>query len=242
MKKRRIYTFIVLGLVLLNLNSVFAKRANTVGGKKKNVNDYSIPEEWKPYLNPKTREFWKEGNHTPDQGFLLFAKNPNSIKHAKLWLLRMETKAKILGLMQKTVEKAQAQMFRDGLLEDRYFEFQAKSKRKLVSKNFKKFKDLEFYFIFSPTCPHCKDLSKKMSRFPNVWPLQVGKGKLKNFQGMNKTVFANQETIKKYNPGGKVPVVVLFNKKIKKAIRLVGNRNIKDYVDAANGLLGGVKK
>jgi hypothetical protein len=42
-----------------------------------------IPEKWKAYLNPTTDVFWSEGNHTPDAGFLLFAKDP-TVENAKL--------------------------------------------------------------------------------------------------------------------------------------------------------------
>ena len=216
-----------------------AKRVNTTEGKK----NHNIPEEWKPLLNPKTNEFWKEGNHKPDDGFLLFAKNPTSIQYAKLWLLRMETKAKVLSQMQSTVSKAQAQMIKAGLMEDRYWQFKDLKKGKTDKRVSKKaLKKLDFYFLFSSTCSHCRSLAKKLVAIPNLRVLQVDDKKIINFNGLAKTDRATKDTIKSYAPDGIVPVVVIHNPKSNVLTKVIGNKPIGEYYLAANSILkGGVK-
>ena len=51
----------------------------------KGVSENRVSEDWKPYLDDSKAEFWKEGNHIPDQGFLLLLTN-RSLENAKLWL------------------------------------------------------------------------------------------------------------------------------------------------------------
>lgn len=238
MNKIAVFYLFTLLLLIVSIPTD-AKRVNTIEGKSKQ----DIPEEWKPLLNPKTNKFWKEGNHTPDEGFLLFAKNPTSIQYAKLWLLRMETKAKVLRQMQSTVSKAQRDMIKSGLMEDRYWQFSDLKKGNVNSRVAKKeLKNLDFYFLFNSKCSHCKHLAKKLAGFPNLRVLQVDENNILNFKGLSKTNRATKETINSYAPDGVVPVVVIHNPKTNVLTKIIGNKPIGEYYLAANSILkGGIK-
>jgi hypothetical protein len=231
---------IIIVMNLLFCPLVLSKRVNTEGNEIVTNKEETISSEWEPLLNPKTKEFWKEGNHIPDEGFLLFAQNPKSIKHAKFWLLRMETKAKILNQMQKTVEVAQKEMVEKGLMEDRYWQFEDLKKGLVNTRvTIDDLKQLNFYFLFSSTCPHCKGLAVKLKKIPKVRPLQVDNLKLMVFSGLEETTRATKETVRAYSPDGIVPIVVIHNPKTNVITKIAGNRPIGEYFLASHSLLKG---
>lgn len=227
-------------LILLSINNAFGQRFNTEYSIRKSVKD--VPKEWQDLLNPKTTRFWKEGNHIPDEGFLLLAKNPNNKEYAKLWLLRNEIKAKYLAMIQKTVDTAQKELFLEGKLVDRYYQFKDKAK-KSKKRNFSpkissnQLEKLNFYFIYSSTCPHCKKLAKTLTKIPGVLPLQVDNNKLLNFKGLAKSSRASKETLSNYAPDGVVPVVVIHNPKTNSATKITGNKPLDEYLFASSELV-----
>jgi hypothetical protein len=225
-------------VLFLNIANSGEKRVNTE--KKVTHSNPQVPLEWVDLLDPKTKKFWREGRHEPDEGFVLFAQNPESIKHAKLWLLRMETKAKILVKMQKTVDKAQLELFKEGLIEDRYWQFSDIKKGKLANRlPIKELEKLQVYFLFSSTCPSCHKLAKKLDKFKRVSPLQVDQKGLIDFANLPKTQRATNQTIQTYVKDGIVPVVVLHKVGSNSVMRLVGNNDQNTYMQAAMKLLNG---
>jgi thioredoxin-related protein len=235
---------IVLMIFIVN-SSAFANRANTLEGNNslakptekeisqsadrvKIPENFKIPDEWMPLLNPAHEEFWVEGNHKADAGFILFARNPTK-ENAKLWLIRMETKAKYLEVMMSKTAEAQKELVSEGLIEDRYgmvsnATFLPRSTprnnqvniKNLIKNGMGKISSVEMYFIFSPTCPYCEKMSESLSGFKNVQPLQVISGKLRDFKGLPKTTIATKETLEKYAPDGAVPVLVIHDPKSNK--------------------------
>lgn len=226
--------------LMLSVSSAKERRVNTSKGKVGNKpnKELKVPKEWSALLDPKTKEFWREGNHIPDAGFLLFAQNPDSTEYARFWLLRMETKAKVMNKMQQTIDKVQKDMVAEGLMEDRYWQFEDLRKGK-ISKRLAKneLKKLNFYFLFSSTCSHCKGLSKKLVNFPNLRPLQVDERRILNFNGLLESSRASKETIRMYTPDGIVPVLVIHNPKTNEVTKITGNRPLGEYYLAANSLL-----
>jgi hypothetical protein len=239
-------TTLVIILALITTTSwAFSFRFNTSGGNADVAK--SAPEEWKDLLNPKTNRFWKEGNHVPDEGFLLLAKNPTNKAYAKYWLLRNEIKAEQLTIIQATVDEAQRELFLEGKLKDRYYQF-GKGNRVTTKKtslplnqtpNLSKtdLKKLNYYFIFSSTCPHCSELAKKIKNLPDVRPLQADQKGIKHFAGLIQSSRATPETLSNYAPDGVVPVVVIHNPKTNAATKIVGNKSLEDYLAASAQIL-----
>lgn len=199
-----------------------------------------IPPEWVPYLNRATEEFWTEGNHRPDAGFVLLARNPSK-ETAKLWLLRMEAKARALTEMYGFVAEAQKELVRGGFMADRFPTSVARqgalpgkeAPKTQGSVTDKDLKELQFYFLFSPSCGHCAELAETLIPFPNVVPLQVTEGPLKNFPGLPKSTYATKETKEAYLKEGVTPVVVVSWPKKNIVTTLTGNHSTEDLLLAA---------
>lgn len=195
---------------------------------------------WKTLTNPKSPEFWKEGNHIPDHGWITMVQDM-TVDSAKLFLLRGEIKALYLQRAMKLIDQAQIELVSEGLMEDRYNVVANKVdqlKRRNVPKLSKsQLKNLQYFFIFSPSCPHCKNLSRTLVGLPNVYPLQATQGKLYHFDGLNKTERASTETLKGYAPNGIVPVLVLHHSTSQKAVVLRGNQTIDQIMLASAQLL-----
>lgn len=243
-------------IFLLLSTDIFAATANTLGGNllspptkheiERSADRVKIPEgvkisdSWLPYLNPAFEEFWTEGTHRPDAGFVLFARDP-SVENAKLWLLRMETKAKYLEVMFESVAKAQQDLIKTGIIKDRYGVL-AKAKSlpstKKQSMNKEGMAEIEIYFLFSSSCSHCKKLASTLRSFPNVSPLQVDeKQRLHHFEGLPPSEIATDSTKKEYMSTGEVPVLVLHDPKTKTVNILKGNRPQEEILLAMASLI-----
>lgn len=109
------------------------------------------------YLDPATDEFWKEGNHIPDQGFLLWAKDPTP-ENARLYLIRMNMKRNIVHILYAQQKEANLALIREGVIADDY-DFLSKEVKKEPGQNSylrKAFADTHIFFFFSPTYQHSR--------------------------------------------------------------------------------------
>lgn len=207
--------------------------------------DLKVSEVWLPYLNPAFEEFWTEGNHRPDAGFVLFARNP-TVENAKLWLLRMETKAKYLEVMLESISSAQRELLKRNLLKDRYG-LLAPAKNLPPIKKQSSIKEgtsnIEIFFLFSSTCSHCKHLASTLKAFQNVSPLQVdSRSPLMNFEGLPPSEMATDNTKQEYLKTGEVPLLVLHDPKTKTVNILKGNRPQEEILLAMASLLNNQEK
>lgn len=215
-------------------------------GTMKIPSDLDVPPAWQPLLNPTYVDYWREGNHLPDAGFILFARNP-SIKTAKLWLLRMESKARNLEELQKFVTQAQVDLVQQGFIKDRYKMVTNSLERANLARTETKYQpnkellakltQLDFYFLFSPQCPYCRKMAATLQSLPNIVPLQVTKGDLIHWDGLPKSIQASKETKTTYLNNNEVPVLVISDNKSKKVMRLRGNQSLESIVMAASSML-----
>lgn len=181
---------------------------------------------WQHLIDPKKPEFWKEGNHLPDEGYIrLFQEmTPDA---AKIFLLRGEIKALYMERASALLDQASRELISAGLMRDRYNVMSSKAPVQIAQRQAPKpdadaLKALQYFFIFSPTCPICKQQSQSLVGFPNVYPLQVDQGKLFNFPALNPSDHASKETIAKYAPDQSVPVLVIYKTKGNKSVVLKG--------------------
>lgn len=203
-----------------------------------------IPDEWLPYLNPAFENFWSEGAHKPDAGFILFARNP-SAETAKMWLLRGEIKARYLELMYPLVQDAQKSLVASGYLKDRFKQFSDKNLDKLkpipaLSKSQAANipSDIAIYFLFDSKCPFCQQLAITLKTFANnVVPLQVNGTELFSFEGLSTSQLASDETKKQYL-SGKLPVLLIYSTSKSKMTKLEGAVAAQDIL-AAIAAVGG---
>lgn len=200
-----------------------------------------VPDMWMPYLNPAFEEFWSEGNHKPDTGFVIFARNPSK-ENAKLWLIRMETKARYLQTMFKVIAEAQTELIKEGVISDRYASI-SPARHKTVDIKPKKaskaeLNELEIFFLFSSTCGYCESLSKKLASFKNIVPLQVDNSNpLKNFNHLPKSEYAAKETMDAYIPTREVPVLVIHDSQAKNVNILKGDQSSEEILLGMSSLI-----
>jgi hypothetical protein len=217
--------------------------------------ELKVPPEWIPLLNRAYEEYWMEGNHRPDAGFVLFARNPSK-ETAKLWLLRMESKAQNLEELFGYVKAAQQELVSTGLMVDRFNMVNKASIKPMGSSNNSEkitensavksgFSDLQFYFLFSPTCAHCARMAQNLVGFPNVHPLQVTGGELHNWPGLPESDHATPETIESYVKDGQqpsgVPVLAIYQPKTNRVLKLRGSRTTQEILAAAAAVQNGQK-
>lgn len=216
---------IFLGLVFPLLAE---KRVNT-SNIESSLKGQSIPEEWKSYLNPKDPKFWTEGNHVPDAGFLLFATNPSK-ETAKLWVLRMEMKAKKTKELYTYVMEANTELMEKGLVENRYGLSKPSSKDKNLTSQ------VLIYFLFSKDCQPSRRLAQVLKGFENVVPLQAHDGPLYHFEGLEKSQRATKETLSAYSQDGTVPLLILYDAKNKSYTRMQGFQTREKILEAISFL------
>lgn len=256
---------LMLGLMSSSALSQEAARVNTMPGSNsvplpspsevkrgaeaiKIPRSMKVPQEWIPLLNSAYEAYWAEGNHRPDAGFVLFARNPSK-ETAKLWLMRMESKAQNLEQLFQYVTEAQRELVDSGAMVDRYNMVQRphlmtepqQSNAVKPAARLGKLDQLQFYFLFSPTCPHCARLAESLVSFPNVHPLQVSSGKLHHWPDLRASDHATPDTIAAYVKDGQqpgaVPVLVISSPKSKHVLKLRGERTPEEILAAAATVL-----
>jgi len=227
-------------------------RYNTGEGSKqetknalKRPKDLTVPKEWEPLLDPKNSMFWKEGAHEPDAGLVLFGQNPSK-ENAKLWLLRMEYKAKLLTEMFEYVTEAHKELVKEGLIQNR-FNVQSTTDGSLpaiknrvahISSDEKeKIKNIHVYFLFDPSCKFCDEMAQKVKFFKNIVPLQTSGTQLKHFNGLPKSTFATSKTLETYLKNGAVPVLVITDPIKNRHTKIEGNASFDQIMVAASELL-----
>ena len=170
-----------------------------------------IPMEWKSLLDTTKDEFWSEGNFRPDAGFVLWAKNP-TVENAKLYLIRMNAKRDRLVLMQKQQEQANKELIKLGVIANDY-DFLSLGTRSAPAAALTAINDTQIFFLFNPTCPHCKVQGEILSGRPNVIPMQIGGSELLHFHNLSKSIWASKEDIDRYAADKVVPVLLIYDRK-----------------------------
>lgn len=215
--------------VTTNDSNLISEPSKTITNPK----DLHVPLEWKNLLDPTTDEFWMEGNHRPDQGFLLWAKNP-SIENAKLYLIRMNAKRDRLHLMQKQQELANKELIKHGVIANDY-NFLAEM-QPIAAKSQEKWAATHLFFIFSPDCPHCKKQAEVLAGLENVTPMQIGGDKLVYFDRLPATVWARKEDIEQYVKEKVVPVLLIFSSSTSKMVSVKGVHSLPEIEKISKSL------
>lgn len=193
-----------------------------------------VPIEWQKLLDPTQDEFWNEGNFKPDQGFLIWAKNP-TIENAKLYLIRMNAKRNTVNIMQKQQEAANKELISQGIIANDYDFLTSQTGKIVQSSSDAELKDTQIFLMFHPTCPHCKRQAQILKGMKNVTPMQVA-GDLVELEGLPPSIFADKEDIKKYAPDMTVPVLLIYSSKSNAMTVLKGVHTIEEIKEVAHAL------
>jgi hypothetical protein len=196
--------------------------------------DLKVPLEWQKLIDPTQDDFWNEGNFKPDQGFLIWAKNP-TIENAKLFLIRMNAKRNTLHIMQKQQEIANKELIKLGVIANDY-DFLTQQTGKLSQVIESDLKGVHIFFLFHPTCSHCKKQAQILSGRNNVTPMQVAGDSLVQLEGLPPSIWAEKEDINKYASNKVVPVLLIYSNKTNSITNLSGVHTLDEIKEVVRAL------
>lgn len=115
--------------------------------------------DWEKYQNPKNKEFFKEGDHTPPEALMELARDPTD-ENIRNWFATVEAKNRIISTLhdriaayvKKNDKKLQPEAREALTRQVKHF--------KLPENDIKRFR---FRLYFESTCPHCQKMIATMS-------------------------------------------------------------------------------
>lgn len=181
-------------------------KKNVAGNKVEDkLQDAKFP--WKNYLDPKNKEFFKEGDYTPPEPFMEVARNPTN-ENLKNWFELMQKKNEIQTRLQKRMAEYMALQQKDIIPE-------APKLKGPKSPSYSRPVDpvrFRFRMFFDSQCPHCKKMFLTLEQFQQkgfmVEALQVDSKKFDTSFTTINIVKASAEDIKK-NKIESVPYVLI---------------------------------
>lgn len=171
---------------------------------------------WKMFLDPKNKEFFKEGDYTPPEPFMEVARNPTD-DNIKQWFELMKKKNE---LQTKLQERMAEYMAKNGEVKVPATITTAapapqNSKEKNVALDPSRFR-LRMYF--ESTCPHCRRMFQVLKRFQesgfHVEALQVDSGPVPDVEKIVPISKADPNDLKKHGIKG-VPFLLVADTKRK---------------------------
>lgn len=153
-----------------------AETPKTEGAKPEN----GFP--WKSYLDPKNKEFFKEGDYTPPEPFMEVARSPTD-ENLKSWFEFMQKKN---DLARRLDQRMREYMTKNGMTPDLAAESPKMSSASSAETNSPVIrvdpKRFRFRMYFDSQCPHCHDMFEVLARLKrdgfSVEALQVDRGPL----------------------------------------------------------------
>ncbi|MGE0526401.1 MAG: conjugal transfer protein TraF, partial [Bdellovibrionales bacterium] len=172
---------------------------------------------WKTYLDPKNKEFFKEGDYTPPEPFMEIARNPTD-ENIQNWFEFMKKKNELARRLDQRVREYMAKNgqalavdHRPGVLVTQA-KLQPPSWIPLDSERFK----VRMYF--ESTCPHCKRMFGVLKRLQDkgieVHALQIDRGPISANERIVPLGLATPEEVKKHRING-VPFLLVADTKRK---------------------------
>lgn len=115
---------------------------------------------WKDYLDPKNKEFFKEGDYTPPEPFMEVARNPTN-ENLKNWFELMQKKNEIQTRLQKRMAEYMALQQKDIIPEEPKLKGpKSPSYSRPVDPT-----RFRFRMFFDSQCPHCKKMFLTLEHF-----------------------------------------------------------------------------
>lgn len=190
-------------------------------------------------LDNRDPRFWNEGEHIPDEAFIILGQDPTNLEKAKIWLLRNEKKAKVLAIMLSTIEQAKRDLIKSGQMEDRYDELEslpnklARKEKEIVKM---KMEDVTLFFVFHPECKYCHKQSQVLAGMKNVVPLQVGGTQILNFPHLPESEMMKEEVKRSWFSEENIstPQILVMNNQTNKVTRLIGLQSLESIIDATS--------
>lgn len=182
---------------------------------------------WKTYLDPKNKEFFKEGDYTPPEPFMEVAKEPSD-ENIKNWLQFIKTKNEVAARLESRMQEYLSKESQPALATQIAARV-AKNEAKIapVSLDPARF---HIRMYFESTCPHCRRMFAVLKRLQaegyQVEVLQVDRGPVPPDENGVPRGQADLAELKSHG-GSAVPFLVVADMK-RKAL-LPGVQGYHDY-------------
>jgi len=171
---------------------------------------------WKTFLDPKNKEFFKEGDYTPPEPFMEVARNPTD-DNIKQWFELMRKKNELQSKLQ---ERMAEYMAKNGEVNVPTIiptpaPAPSKAKEQNVTLDTSRFR-LRMYF--ESTCPHCRRMFQVLKKLQDggfhVEALQVDSGPVPDAEKVVPISRADPSDLKKHGIKG-VPFLLIADTKRK---------------------------
>jgi len=195
-------------------------------GKESPLPQLSIPEgtvrsdaekfPWKTYLDPKNKEFFKEGDYTPPEPFMEIARNPSD-ENIKNWFEFMKKKNELAKRLDERVREYLVKVGQ-GPIPMPSPDIQPRPQEGVDASAPLEAGRFKVRMYFESTCPHCRKMFGVLDRLQKVGvevhALQIDRGELPDETNSVSVGFATEEEVKKHGING-VPFVVIADTKRK---------------------------
>ncbi|MBX2987764.1 MAG: conjugal transfer protein TraF [Bdellovibrionaceae bacterium] len=172
---------------------------------------------WKTYLDPKNKEFFREGDYTPPEPFMEIARNPTD-ENIKNWFEFMKKKNE---LARRLDERVREYLAKNGQMPVMNVGPAVPSKAARPAMPAQGALDAARFKVrmyFESTCPHCKRMFGVLKRLQDdgieVHALQIDRGPVPADEKVVPLGFATQEEVKKHGISG-VPFLLIADDKRK---------------------------
>lgn len=182
---------------------------------------------WKTYLDPKNKEFFKEGDYTPPEPFMEVAKDPSD-ENIKNWLQFIKMKNEVAARLESRMREYMAKEAQPALA-TQIASRVAKNEAKIASAPLDPAR-FRIRMYFDSHCPHCRRMFAVLKRLQSegysVEVLQVDRGPLPPEENGIPRGQADLAELKSHG-GTAVPYLVVADMK-RKAL-LPGVQGYHDY-------------
>lgn len=177
--------------------------------------------QWQKFLDPKNKEFFREGDYTPPEPFMELARSPTD-HNIKMWFTYMEKKNELATRLSKRMEE---------YLRNNSMALPVEAKERITQRiheipvaadDFERFR---FRMYFDSKCPHCQrmfgTLNSLQDRGYFVEARQVDQGNISGIRSNVQITQASGEEIKKFGVKA-VPLLLIGDMHEKKVYRQSG--------------------
>lgn len=205
--------------------------------RPKEKDDGKFP--WKAYLDPKNKEFFKEGDYTPPEPFMEVARNPTD-ENIKQWFELMQKKNELQTRLQARMQEYMAKNSSlksptESLVEKPPAPVKKRPEARLDPSRFK----VRMYF--ESTCPHCRRMFGVIKSLQDegfeVEALQIDSGPVPIEEKVVPIERAQASEIKKHGING-VPFLLIADLKRKALLPSIqgyhGLQEVKELLKEAS--------
>ena len=187
---------------------------------------------WNKYLDPKNKEFFKEGDYTPPEPFIEIARNPTD-ENIKNWFEFMQKKNELARRLDERLREYLAK--NGGKPQAPTLSTFPPSKTEIPVRTMLDSQRFKVRMYFESTCPHCRRMFGVLKRLQdegvNVHALQIDRGPVQETEKLVPVDLATPEEIKKHGIST-VPFVVIADTKRKVLLSPVrGYHDFEEMID-----------